>query len=118
MNISLASSGKFLPVPFARGYIIVLWLPTRTESWKPYYRSAVARFVPVAEEDHWLHLLDPYLTESNAVAPLDYTILRLIHANMLDDGRTEPHRMQKIAWLQTAPVGEAWWVGTAPLSDL
>jgi hypothetical protein len=117
MNISLASSGKFLPVPFARGYIIALWLPTRTETWKTYYRSAVARFVPVAEEDHWLHLLDPYLTESNAVTPLDYTILRLIHTNMLDDGRTEPRKMHQLAASLTGSIGEAWWVGTGPLSD-
>jgi hypothetical protein len=115
MDISLAPSGKFLPVLFARGYINALWLPSRTEVWRDYYRSAVGRFVPAAKRDHWLHLLDPYLTEAEEASPLDYTVLRILHANMLDDGVTERHRMQQIAWIRTAPTGEAWWVGCTPL---
>lgn len=116
MNISLAASGKVLPVPFARGYINALWLATRTEVWKGYYRSAVGRFVPADERNHWLHLLDPYLSDTaEKVAPLDYTVLRLLHANMLDDGKRAPQAMRYTAISLTSPTGEAWWVGSTPL---
>lgn len=115
MHISLASSERFLPVPFARGYISALWLAFRDHTWKAYYRSAVGRFVPLTEQDHWLHFFDIY-DEGKEIVPLDYTVLRLLHANMLDDGSTEAQQMQKIACSLTVPIGEAWWVGNSPLS--
>lgn len=115
MQIPVTASGKLLPVPFAYGYVHALILASRSHIWKDYYRAAVGRFVPPAEHEHWLQLFERYLSRGEALPPLDYTTLRLVHALMLEDDDIEQQKMQQIAWMRTAPVGEAWWTGSTPL---
>lgn len=114
MDILSSTGNRTLPVPIALGYINALDIAT-PYTWENYFRSAVWRFVPTAEREYWLSLFNRSVPDKEVWSPLNYTALRLIHANMLDDEDTEPGRMAQIAFDLTVSVGQAWWTGNAPV---